>query len=51
VPKDHHTDREAPSKRGVVLHDVHDIRSLTDTGPIALPQQGSSSTGEPKPGA
>jgi hypothetical protein len=36
------TDREAARKRTTEFHDIHDIRALTSTGAITLPQRQSS---------
>lgn len=45
-----HTDHEATSGRTTAGYDVHDIRALTDTGAITLPQHHRSVlAGESRP--
>ena len=52
VPRNHQTERESTIRRRADVHDVHDIRALTDTGVIALPQRRASmQDGESKPGS
>lgn len=52
MPRNHQTEHESTSRRRADAHDVHDIRALTDTGAISLPQRRSSrQDGERKPGA
>lgn len=40
-----HADHEADRERTVGAHDIHDIRALTTTGAISLPQRVASPQG------